>query len=95
MKKAWNILAVVGIIIILGGMLMLVGGCAHGVVKDGEGNIILEVDSEGFGRDSVFYKKLPDGTVIYYSSKSNIAGVIGEINEAVGTASGLARDVMP
>lgn len=90
-KKALLIIA----FLLLGLFLVMCIGCAHGEVKDEHGKVIMTVDTHGFGRDTVFCKKLPDGSVLYYSSQSNIAGVLGEINKTIGTAAGVARDAMP
>jgi len=73
---------------------LLITGCNTGEVRGPDGEILLTVESHGFGRDSTFYKVMPDGTVIYYSSTSNISGTLKEVNETVGIAVGVARDMI-
>ena len=70
---------------------LMSSGCAHGVLRDGDGKIIYETEGYGFFRDVKSTIQKPDGTVVTIETRSTTGEVLGGVNSLIGTASGTIK----
>jgi hypothetical protein len=81
--------------LILVAVCLMLSGCCSTIVKDSTGQIVYTMESKGFLRNGSADIIEPDGKKIHLESSSATAGILGSLNELLGTTFNGASKAMP
>ena len=88
--KGWVGTSIIAVLFVI--LMLICGGCASYVIRDGEGKIVSQGEATGFLRTITVTEKLENGQVIErnISTESTAKDVLMGLNELIDTAADTA-----